>query len=65
MASVNVGDKVVVAPRSREARAFWQFVDGWRGVVFDFQGGYVGIQCMRPDGVKTLYVEPENLALTV
>lgn len=57
----DMGDRVVIAARDAD----YGFVDGWRGTVTGFNGGAVEVQCMRPDGMKTLYVPADQLALTV
>lgn len=55
------GDPVQITPKGKEAATFWAFVDGWTGVVTGQGGGRFTVECQRPDGKKTLYVEPENL----
>lgn len=55
------GDRVVIDARDD----FYGFVDGWRGTVTGYNGGAVEVQCARPDGMKVLYVTPENLRLSV
>lgn len=55
------GDRVVVDAKDD----FYAFVDGWRGTVVGFNGGAVEVHCARPDGMKVLFVTPENLVLSV
>lgn len=55
------GDHVVIV----SAGEFYAFVDGWQGRVVGWQGGHAEILCRRPDGDKTLWVPPDQLALTV
>ena len=55
------GDKVQITPRSPEAKRFWSFVDGWTGTIEGSMGSRLTVVCNRDDGIKTLYLEPENL----
>lgn len=57
----NPGDKVIICAADDE----YAFVDGWRGRVTGFQSGCVEVQCMRSDGLKTLYVPEGQLSHTV
>lgn len=52
-----VGANVQVAA----ADDFFAFCDGWRGVVHGVNNGLVEVRCTRQDGVKTLFVPPEQL----
>ena len=57
-----IGEQVQITPRTKEAREFWAFVDGWHGEVRGaMAGGRMVVVCDREDGPKQFYVEPENL----
>lgn len=43
----------------------WGFVDGWRGKVTGHNSGLVVVECERVDGLKTFYVPPRLLTLSV
>ena len=55
------GDPVQITPRSRDAKAFWSFVDGWTGHITGQDSGRMWVECNRPDGKKLFLVEPDNL----
>lgn len=59
--NIELGDRVVICA----ADDFFAYVDGWRGTVTGWNNGLAEVQCARPDGVKTLYVPPGQLALSV
>lgn len=59
--SFDAGDWVVIHAKDD----FFAYVDGWRGTVHGMNNGLYEVQCMRHDGEKTLFVPPEQLALTV
>lgn len=56
-----VGDPVQITPKTREAQAFWAFVDGWHGTVAGYNLGNVEVHCTRPDGMKTFFVPEQHL----
>lgn len=43
----------------------WAFVDGWRGKVTGYNNGLVVVECHQVDGLKTLFVPPKLLTLSV
>lgn len=55
------GDKVVITAKGE----FFAFVDGWRGTVTGLNNGLVTVECLRVDGVKTLFVPADQLMLSV
>ncbi|AVO42737.1 hypothetical protein [Simplicispira suum] len=57
----DAGDWVVIHAKDD----FFAFVDGWRGTVQGTNEGLYEVACMRPDGMKTLFVPADQLALTV
>lgn len=61
LSSFAPGDKVIICA----ADDFYAFVDGWRGVVTGENMGNLEVKCHRPDGEKTLYIPPGQLAFTV
>lgn len=56
------GDTVLIDATKDPA---WGFVDGWRGKVTGHNSGLVVVECVRVDGLKTLYVPAHLLALSV
>lgn len=60
------GDRVMVTPRSAENRKFFEFVDGWRGVVAGLNNGFYQVDCLNPQGqAVTLFVPPDCLTITI
>jgi hypothetical protein len=57
-----VGDHVQITPKTKEAKAFWGFVDGWIGTVQGYNLGNVEVVCRRDDGIKTFYVPDDCLS---
>lgn len=55
------GDALVICA----ADDFFAFVDGWRGRFAGVNCGAAVVECMRPDGMKTLFVPPAQLARSV
>lgn len=58
---VRQGDTVVIAASGE----FFAYVDGWRGRVAGWNNGLVVVECVREDGQKTLFVPPDQLALSI
>lgn len=58
---LKAGDAVVICAKGD----FFAFVDGWRGTFAGVNNGLAEVRCVRADGVKTLFVPPDQLALTV
>lgn len=59
---VKIGDTVLIdATKDPE----WAFVDGWRGKVTGINNGTPVVECVRVDGLKTLFVPPRLLTLSV
>ena len=54
-----VGDSVLIAAKDE----FYAFVDGWPGRVAGLNNGLVVVECDTPEGVKTFFVPPDQLAL--
>lgn len=58
---IRPGDSVVITA----ADDFFAFVDGWRGRVSGFNNGLVVVECQNEGMVKTFFVPPDQLRLTV
>lgn len=59
---VKIGDTVLIDATKEPS---WGFVDGWRGKVTGINNGLPVVECERVDGVKTLFVPPRLLTLSV
>lgn len=54
-----VGSAVTVVA----ADEFYEFIDGWRGVVKDQHQGNIWIECLNPEGAAVKFlVPPDQLA---
>jgi hypothetical protein len=58
---VKPGDAVLITAKDE----YFAFVDGWRGTVTGLNNGLVVVECARVDGLKTLFVPADELALSV
>lgn len=58
---LRVGDSVLIQAKSD----FFAFVDGWHGVFTGWNNGLAVVRCARPDGIKTFFVPPDQLVLSV
>lgn len=58
---IRIGDSVIITAKDD----FYAFVDGWCGRVMAFQSGCAVVVCQRPEGEKTFWVPPDQLALNV
>lgn len=59
--NIRAGDRVIVCA----ADDFFGFIDGWVGTVTGFTSGVAIVKCLRPDGEKTFFIPPAQLAITV
>lgn len=57
MAPFHIGEKVII----RAKGGFYAYVDGWDGIVDGYNNGLVVVRCVRADGVKTLFVKPDEV----
>lgn len=58
---VKPGDAVLITAKDE----YFAFVDGWRGTVAGLNNGLVVVECARVDGLKTLFIPADELALSV
>lgn len=58
---IKPGDAVLITAKDE----YFAFVDGWRGTVAGLNNGLVVVECVRVDGLKTLFVPAAELTLSV
>ena len=39
---------------------FYQYIDGWKGTVIDYQGGNNKVLCVNPDGRPVEFLVPDG-----
>lgn len=53
---LQVGDSVEIVAQSQQ----WAFVDGWCGKITGYNNGATVVECVREDGLKTLFIPDGN-----